>query len=406
MKELFSRKEYLEQLISFKDKDLIKVITGIRRCGKSTLFKLYISYLKEIGVKEEQIIQINFEDIDFDFLENYKDLYNYIKEKLIPNKMNYIFLDEVQEIADFERACDSLYIKDNVDLYITGSNAYMLSGELATLLSGRYVEIKMLPLSFKEYFTLKSVDNTAKTKEEYYSDYLLNSSFPYTTQLSTHMEIKNYLDSLTNTIFVKDIMTKNNFSDITTLTKISKFIFDNIGNSVSSNSIANAMTSNGNKISYHTVDNYLKALTEAFLFHKCERYDVKGKNILKTGEKYYATDIGMRYNIIGKKDVDRGHILENIVYLELLRRGFSVYIGKTSEQEIDFVAIGEYGEEYYQVSYSTMDEKTLERELNALNMIKDHNPKYLLTMDREPTTSYNGVKKINVLDWLLNEFKN
>lgn len=404
MKKVYPRKEYLNKLISFKDKDLIKVITGIRRCGKSTLFDLYISYLKENEVKDNQIIKINLEDIDFDFIENYKDLYKYVSEKLIPNKMNYVFLDEVQKIPEFERACDSLYIKENVDLYITGSNAYMLSGELATLLSGRYIEIKMLPLSFKEYVDWSKSKNILKSKEEYYSNYIAKSSFPFTIELHTNEEIKSYLDSLSDTIYIKDIMTRNNFSDINNLKKVSKYLFDNIGNIVSSNSIANTMTSSGYKITYHTVDNYINALTESYFFHKCERFDVKGKNILKTGEKYYATDTGMRYNILGKKDIDRGHILENIVYLELLRRGYRVYIGKLGENEIDFVAIGEYGEEYYQVSYSTMEDSTLKREIKSLDMIKDHNPKYLLTMDKEQVTSYNGIKKINVLDWLLNEY--
>ena len=419
----FKRIEYLNNLIAFKEKDLIKVVTGIRRCGKSTLFDLFIDYLKENGVTDAQIIKINLEEDENEHLLDRKKLHSYVKEKLVPDKMNYVFLDEVQKVPEFELACDSLYVKKNVDLYITGSNAYLLSGELATYLTGRYVEIKMLPLSFKEYsdwnyeqsgYLLKEdggylltedgkkikLENF-KSKEEIYDNYVFKSSFPYTIKLTSNREIKQYLDALMDSIFIKDIMTRKNFSDVAMLKSVTKFLFDNIGSITSSNNIAETMTKDGRKITHPTVDNYLLALTESFLFYKCDRYDVKGKNILKTGEKYYATDVGMRYNIFGKKDVDLGHILENIVYLELLRRGYSVYIGKVGENEVDFVAIGEYGEEYYQVAYTTKANETLERELKSLDMIKDHNPKYLLTMDKESTISYNGIKKINVLDWLL-----
>lgn len=410
---MIQRKEYLNSLIASKDRKIIKVVTGIRRCGKSTLFDLYSEYLKKNGVAEEQIIRINLEDPDFDFLSDYKKLYDYVKARLIVDKMNYVFLDEVQRIFEFEKACDGLYIQKNVDLYITGSNAYLLSGKLATLLSGRYIEVKMLPLSFKEYsdwfIAKKDIDNNEhitnenKSIEDLYNDYVFKSSFPYTFQLNTYIEIKQYLDGVMDSIFIKDIMTRKNFSDVGVLKSVTKFMFDNIGNITSSNNIANSMTSTGSNITQPTVDNYLTALTESFLFYKCDRYDIKGKNILKTGEKYYAADIGMRYNIFGKKNVDRGQILENIVYLELLRRGYAVYIGKTGKNEVDFVAIGEYGEEYYQVSYTTMDENTLQRELKSLNMIKDHNPKYLLTMDKDPIISYDGIKKINVLEWLLDK---
>ena len=406
------RNEYLNDLIAAKDKDIIKVVTGIRRCGKSTLFKIYIEYLKQLGVTDDQIIVINLEDIDFEFLDDYKKLHDYVKEKLIPNKKNYVFLDEVQTVDQFEKACDSLYIKENVDLYITGSNAHLLSGELATLLAGRYIEIKMLPFSFKEYsdwyyerekHLLKDGDNftAPKSKEDLYNDYVFKSSFPYASQLETDREVKQFLDGVSDSIYIKDIMSRKQIYDLVTLQTISKFMFDNIGNITSSNKIADTMTSEGKDISYHTVNKYISALTEAFLFYKCDRYDIKGKNILKTGEKYYATDVGMRYNLFGRKDVDYGHILENIVYLELIRRGYRVFIGKIDDHEVDFVAIGELGEEYYQVAYHATEEKTLERELKSHNLIKDHNPKYLLTMDKGPVISYNGIKKIYVLDWLL-----
>lgn len=397
---MINRKKYLKELISFKDKDLIKVVTGIRRCGKSTLFDLYCDYLKENGVKEEQIIRINLEDADFDFLTNYKDLYEYVKSKLIKDKQNYVFIDEVQNVENFQKACDSLYIKKNVDLYITGSNAYLLSGELATLLSGRYIEIKMLPLSFEEYISYRGEGDLEKK----YIDYITKSSFPYTLSLDSQSEIRSYLDGIYNTIIVKDIVTRKHISDVTILESIVKFMFDNIGNLFSSTKISNTMSTIGRNISVPTVETYLSALTDAFILYKANRYDIKGKQYLSNGAKYYVTDIGLRYYLLGSKKADEGHILENIVYLELLRRGYQVYVGKVDNSEIDFIAINEKGEEYYQVALSVKDEKTLKRELTSLDNIKDHNPKYLLTMDFTPYTSHNGIKQINVLDWLLNKY--
>ena len=394
---MINRPEYLEELISFKDKDLIKVVTGIRRCGKSTLFDLYCDYLLENGVSEEQIIRLNLEDADYDFITNYKELHDYIKEKLVKDKMNYVFIDEVQVIDMFEKACDSLYIKDNVDLYITGSNANLLSGELATLLSGRYVEIKMLPLSFKEYISYTGeVDLLRK-----YLDYTTKSSFPYTLKLDNSKEIRSYLDGIYNTIVIKDIVERKKIQDISQLQSVIKFMFDNVGNLCSSTKIANTMTSAGKNISVPTVESYLESLVEAFVLYKASRYDVKGKQHLTTGAKYYLSDIGLRYYLLGSKRVDDGAILENIVYLELIRRGYEVYVGKFDEREVDFVAINETGEEYYQVSYTVRDEDTLKRELASLESINDHNPKYLLTMDFTPYTSHNGIKQINVLEWLL-----
>ena len=394
---MINRPEYLEELISFKDKDLIKVVTGIRRCGKSTLFDLYCDYLLENGVSEEQIVRLNLEDADYDFITNYKELHDYIKEKLVKDKMNYVFIDEVQVIDMFEKACDSLYIKDNVDLYITGSNANLLSGELATLLSGRYVEIKMLPLSFKEYISYTGeVDLLRK-----YLDYTTKSSFPYTLKLDNSKEIRSYLDGIYNTIIIKDIVERKKIQDISQLQSVIKFMFDIVGNLYSSTKIANTMTSAGKNISVPTVESYLESLVEAFVLYKASRYDVKGKQHLTTGAKYYLSDIGLRYYLLGSKRVDDGAILENIVYLELIRRGYGVYVGKSDEREVDFVAINETGEEYYQVAYTVRDENTLKRELASLESINDHNPKYLLTMDFTPFTSHNGIKQINVLEWLL-----
>ena len=396
---MIERKKYLEELISFKDKDLIKVITGIRRCGKSTLFDLYIDYLKETGIKDEQIIRINLEDADYDFIKNYKDLYEYVKSKLISDKQNYVFLDEVQIVEDFQKACDSLYIKKNVDLYITGSNANLLSGELATLLSGRYVEIKMLPLSFEEYISYRGESDL----QQKYVDYITKSSFPYALNLENVKDIRAYLDGIYNTILIKDIATRKKISDISALDSVVRFMFDNIGNLSSSTKIANTMCSSGRNITVPTVESYLSALMEAFVLYKASRYDIKGKQRLSSGAKYYVSDIGLRYYLLGSKNADQGHILENIVYLELLRRGYEVYVGKVDNSEVDFIAINEKGEEYYQVAYTVMDEKVLERELKSLENIKDHNPKYLLTMDFTPYTSYNGIKQINVLSWLLNK---
>ena len=314
--------------------------------------------------------------------------------------MNYIFLDEVQRVRDFQKAVDALHIKKNCDVYITGSNAYLLSGELATLLSGRYIEIKMLPLSFKEYVSAHAEGSSA---EKLYQDYIYNSSFPYALELNRPKDICQYLDGIYNSILVKDIITRRRIADVEMLKSVASFLFDNIGNLVSSKKIADTMTSAGRKISVHTVENYLDALTESFIFYKTGRYNIKGKQYLKTGDKYYATDIGLRYTVLGSKRADMGHILENIVYLELLRRGYEVHIGKVGPAEVDFIAIGEEGEEYYQVAYTVIDAdgKTLKRELTPLNAINDHNPKYLLTMDYGPLISHNGIKQIYVLDWLL-----
>lgn len=314
--------------------------------------------------------------------------------------MNYIFLDEVQNVREFQKAVDSLFILDNCDVYITGSNAYLLSGELATLLSGRYVKIKMLPLSFKEYISSFQDKTDLIIK---YNNYLLNSSFPYVLNLKNRKDVLAYLDGIYSSILLKDIVSRHKIQDIEMLNSVISYIFDNIGNLTSSTKIANTMTSVGRKISVRTVENYLTALSESFIIYKVGRYDVKGKQYLTTGFKYYIADIGLRYYLLGTKRADMGHILENVIYLELLRRGYRVYVGKVGTAEVDFVAVNENGTEYYQVAYSAMDENTLNRELASLDSIRDHNPKYLLTMDFVPPVSYNGIKQINALDWLLKD---
>lgn len=396
---LIQREEYLNKLIALKDKKIIKVVTGVRRCGKSKLLEMYRKWLLEQGVEEERIVSINFEDLDFEDLTDYKKLHTYLKEHLVKDNMTYIFLDEIQNVEQFPKVVDSLYIKDNVDIYITGSNAHMLSSEIATLLSGRYIQIEMLPLSFKEYMISTGSMNDRGIK---YVDYLQNSSFPYTLELEGQSdEIRSYLEGLYNTIVVKDIINHSKISEPMMLKGILKFIFDNIGNPLSSKKIADMMTSSGRRIDTRTVEKYLDALTESYIIYQAKRYNIKGKQYLKTLEKYYVVDIGLRLMLLGSKQIDAGRILENIVYLELLRRGYDVYVGKVDEFEVDFVAQNGKGTTYFQVALSVRDEKTLDRELRSLRAIKDHYPKILLTMDDDPEVHYDGIRRINARDWLL-----
>lgn len=397
---LIKRKEYLQQLINWRDKKVIKVITGVRRCGKSTLMDLYKSSLLEQGVANEQIISINFEDYDYIDLLEPRNFYAYVKERILSDgRMTYFFFDEIQNVKDFERVVDSLYIKPNVDIYITGSNAYMLSSELATLLSGRYVEIKMLPLSFKEYVEVSGDERELPRK---YRNYIETSSFPYVLDMKQDARvIREYLNGIYNTIVVKDITQRNRFPDTMMLESVLRFAYDNIGNILSTKKIADTMTSDGRKIDTKTVEKYLNALMESYMLYQCKRYNIKGKQYLKTLDKYYAVDMGMRKVLLGSKAMDAGHILENIVYLELLRRGYDVYIGKVDDLEVDFVAMDDKGMTYYQVSATVRDEKTLKRELASLQSINDHYPKILLTLDDDPEMEYAGIRKINALDWLL-----
>lgn len=396
---MIQRPDYLNFLVEWKEKNIIKVITGIRRCGKSTLFELFREHLLDNGVYEEQIISINFEDAEYEDLCDYKKLYEYIKSKMVPDKMNYIFLDEIQHVERFEKVVDSLFVKKNADVYITGSNAYFMSGELATLLSGRYVELKMLPLSFKEYV---SAFDDKMSKEELYRNYVYNSSFPYTVELGNRKNIYTYLDGLYSTVVLNDIVSRKKIADPAMLKSVIKYMFDNIGNTCSVKKISDTMTSAGRKISNHTVENYLEGITDSLLMYRVGRYDIKGKEHLRLLEKFYLADVGLRYYLLGTSNVDQGHILENVVYLELLRRGYKVFVGKVGASEVDFVVQDFEGNvEYYQVSFSVRDEQTLKRELESLDSIDDHNPKYLLTMDNDPPISHNGIKQKYVLDWLL-----
>ena len=398
---MIERTEYLDELKRWKDKDLIKVVTGIRRCGKSTLFELFIKYLKNEGIKDDHIISINLESPDYTF-ECYKELYNYVKEKIVDNEKYYVFLDEVQVVDSFQKAVDGLYIKKNIDVYITGSNAYLLSGELATLLSGRYVEIKMLPLSFKEYIT--TFDD--KNYVQLFLNYMKNGGMPGNISIlkTNPNDIDKYFDGIFSTIVYKDIMARNNINDKMLLESILKFIFDSIGSPISTKKISDTLTSKGMLTSNHTVENYLTAFLESFLIYKAERFDVKRKNLLVRDYKYYVVDPGLRSYLLGKKaDSDMGHILENIVYLELLRRGYKVYVGKVDDLEVDFVAENRDGLKYYQVALTVRDDKILERELKSLQKTGDYYPKILLTLDMDLETDYDGIKKMNVVDWLLDK---
>ena len=396
---IIQRKEYLNKLIAFKDKQIIKVITGIRRCGKSMLMEIYQDWLCNHGVASEQIVSINFEDMDYEELTDYKKLYQFLKSKLLPDRTTYIFLDEIQHVENFPKVVDSLYIKKNVDIYITGSNAYMLSSEIATLISGRYVQIEMLPLSFKEY-----MESTGSMEDRgvKYTEYLSNSSFPYALELKGHpAEIRDYLEGIYNTIVVKDIITRKRITDPMMLRSVLRFIFDSIGSPISSKKIADTMTSGGRKVDQKTVERYLDALTESYIIYPAKRYNINGKQYLKSLAKYYVVDIGLRFMLLGSRQADMGHILENVVYLELLRRGYEVYVGKVDNLEVDFVAQNEKGTTYYQVALSVRDEKTLDRELRPLQAIRDHYPKVILTMDDDPEAQYDGIRRINARDWLL-----
>ena len=398
---LIQRPEYLRFLKEWREQQIIKVVTGIRRCGKSTLFDLFREDLKADGVSDEQIIAINLEDVAFEDLHHYRTLYDYVKSRMIPDKMNYIFLDEIQHVEQYEKAVDSLFVQKNADVYITGSNAYFMSGELATLLSGRFVELKMLPLSFAEY---ASAFPQQTSKEELYRNYVYNSSFPYTVQLKNRRNIYEYLDGLFNTVVLNDIVERKNIQDPGMLKSVIRFMFDNIGNTCSAKKIADAMTSAGRKISNHTVENYLEGLTDSLLMYRVGRYDIKGKEYLRLLDKYYLADVGLRYYLLGTRNVDMGHILENVVFLELLRRGFQVYVGKSGAGEVDFVTQDYSGNtEYYQVSWSVREAETLRRELAPLDAIPDHNAKFLLTMDNDPPISHNGIRQKYVLDWLLHQ---
>lgn len=406
---MVQRKEYLEKLIEWKDDDVIKVVTGIRRCGKSTLLMQYQDYLKSIGIEENQIIAVNFEELEYEELCDYKKLYAYIKDRLVADKITYIFLDEIQKVPSFEKVVDSLYVKPNIDIYITGSNAYMLSGDLATLLTGRYVEISMLPLSFSEYMQLSDKD-----KESAFADYIKYGGLPFVATMDrTDDKVDTYLEGIYNTVIVKDIedrqkrqesnSDKRKINDIPLLKTIAKYLSSVIGSPVSLRGITNYLVSSGRKISANTVSNYVDALIESFIFYTAERFDIVGKQLLKANKKYYMVDLGIRNHILPRKYYDLGFSVENIVFFELLRRGCKVTIGKYQENEVDFVAEKRGEFTYIQVTADMVSESTFDREMKPLYAIQDNYEKIVLTLDKLTVGNYDGIKVVNVIDWLLNK---
>jgi predicted AAA+ superfamily ATPase len=401
---LIIRDAYLDELIGYREKQLIKVITGVRRCGKSTLMEQYRDYLINDGVSADQIIFINFDDLDFEHLSDYHSLYEYIKSKMTEKLMYYVFLDEVQKVDEFQKVASSLFIKKNIDIYISGSNAAMLSGELATLLSGRYIQIKMLPLSFREFAGAIDLNGTGRNYEWIFTEYLNRSSFPYALKLRDDAQrTTSYLASLYDTILLRDVASRKGQVNVSALDSLAKFMMSNIGNLTSVRNIAKGLSESGRTISPPTIESYLSGLSDAFLFYKAKRYDAKGKKHLQLNDKYYLVDVGLRNNILGETRKDTSHALENVIYLELLRRNFDVFVGKVDEYEIDFIAMRGNIPCYYQVSETVREQNTLERELRPFKMIRDNNPKYLLTMDAGNPVNINGIIQMNVIDFLLGQ---
>lgn len=394
------RENYLKRIVATKDTEFIKVITGVRRSGKSTLLLMFKNYLLDNGVKEEDIIHINFESAMYDDIKNYKDLYNYVKSKIKKDKV-YLLLDEVQNVESWEKAINSFKVDFNIDIYITGSNAYLLSSELSTLLSGRYIEIKMYPLSFKEYLTFNNYTDNFDAR---FIEYLKYGGLPAITTIKDNDDlVLSYLNDIYNTIVKKDIIDRNNIKDIALLENIIKYLANNIGSPISSTKISDYLNSNKivEKSNHQTIDNYLNMLEKSFIMYKADRTDIKSKSLLKTLGKYYISDTGIRNIILGFRNIDEGHLLENVVYLELLRRGYKVNIGKTNDYEVDFVAENPNDVKYYQVTQTLSNEEVKKRELKSLESIDDNYEKIILTMDKTINNDYNGIKVINIIDWLL-----
>jgi predicted AAA+ superfamily ATPase len=398
--KLIERNDYLEKLIALRDSDVIKVITGIRRCGKSTVFRLYIDYLLRQGVDKNDILTYNFEDFAFQhYIDNPQTLHSEIVDTATSGRNIYVFLDEVQNLKNFERIIDSLNLRSNIDIYVTGSNSFLLSGELATLLTGRYVEIHILPFSFKEFVETK--DDRLRL-DLLFNEYLQNGGMPGGVALPELVRA-DYIRDIYNSIMQKDIMARNAWRKADHFDRLVRFVFDTVGSPMSANNISNTFKNLGFTLSPHTVENYLDAVCDAYLFYKVRRYNIKGKVILSTQEKYYASDIGLKNIVLGQTATNNtGHNLENIVYLELLRRGNQVNIGKAADTEIDFVAQNSKGiTEYIQVAWTAKEQSTFEREIRPFELIKDFNRRILLTTDVEPLTTYKGIQKINIIDWLL-----
>lgn len=395
------RDTYLKRMIDAKDTELIKVITGVRRSGKSTLLLMFKEYLIKNDISTDNIIYINFESAIYDDIKDYKDLYKFVASKIKQGKM-YLLLDEVQNVTAWEKAVNSFKVDFDIDIYITGSNAYLLSSELSTLLSGRYIEIKIYPLSFKEYLIFNNYDKN--NLEEKFNEYLKYGGLPAITLIKDNSDlVLSYLDDIYNTIVKKDIIDRNNIKDTALLENIIRYLSNNIGSPISTTKISNYL--NSNKITsnsnHQTVDNYLNMLEKSFIVYKAERTDIKSKALLKTLGKYYICDTGIRNIILGFRNINEEHLLENVVYLELLRRGYRVNIGKSGFYEIDFVAENPNVIKYYQVTQTLSDDKVKQREIRSLENISDNYEKIILTMDKTINNDFNGIKVINIIDWLL-----
>ena len=392
------RKSYLDKLIQYRDNDFIKVITGVRRSGKSSLLTLFKDYLLNQSVEEKQIVEINYEKFQFDDLKEGYRLHEYLNGKVVGGKRMYFLIDEVQEISEWAKVINSIRVNFNADIYVTGSNSRMFSGEHLTYLSGRYIEIKVLPLSFKEFLDFKGYEE--QMAEDHFNEYLRIGSFPAVSLAGQEELIAAILSGLFDSIFTRDIILRGNIRDEGSFYKVAKFVFENIGNSTSANAIKNTLLSNGHKITSDTVDNYLQLMCDAHMIYQCERYDIRGKERLKTNGKYYVVDTGLRNKLIGYRQGNMGHVIENIVYLQLLRLGYEVNVGKNMSYEVDFIAIKGMHRLYFQVSLSALDEMTYEREMNSLLKINDQFPKYLITMDKIDL-SKDGIVHVNLFDFLL-----
>lgn len=392
---MIARDTYLAKLDHVRDKQIIKVLTGVRRSGKSTILQMYQRRLKNEGVWDNQIQSLNFEDLGIADLLDYRRLYDHLQSHLLSDKMNYIFLDEIQNVEHFEKVLDSLFIKHNVDLYVTGSNAFMLSGELATLLAGRYIEIHVFPLSFKEFYNAMDLD-----KGRAFERYLDNGGFPFAVSLDDSETYHEYVDGIVNTVLVKDVLTRKRLANASLVRELAQFLTDTTGNLITPKKIANQLTSKGIKTSAATVTSYLTGFVDAYLFYRCDRYDISGKRYLSINSKYYPVDPALRQALIGTKRPNFGSRLEAVVYMELKRRGYEIYVGRLGEREIDFVAIKNGVKTYYQVSLSVKDERTYQREVRGFQEIKDNFRKVLLTED-PGSYNDNGIEQYNVVDWLL-----
>ena len=397
--ELVDRPVYLDWLSRWKDCDVIKVTTGLRRCGKSSVLELFRRRLRAEGVSDSNILSFNFESWEEEYPLTARELYRYIVQRLGAGE-NYVFLDEVQHVEEFERVVDALYVREDVDLYITGSNAFFLSGELATLLTGRYVELRMLPFSFAEY---RSARGEAEYLEDAFNRYLTYGGMPFAARLDDAQSISDYLGGVFNTVLVEDVAARHPRMDMRAFRDLTSFIADNVGNITSRKRIATGLTQAGMKTSPATAGAYLDALMENYLAFKAGRYDLKGREYLETLEKYYLGDLGFRFWLLGKEQGDLGRRIENAVYLELLRRYRAVYVGKVGAAEVDFVAMGDDGPAYFQVAQTVLDESTRTREFAPLETIADNYPKTVLTLDRVGVGDYRGIRHVNMIDWMLGE---